>query len=109
MDKLSFPSRKGRPFLSEYFCISNQPNTPTGSQKNLHEKRLVETSFCSSHHRLQIITGQPINLQVIPNPLTKVAFKEQMNPIFIASRRTDLNMLLFHYDNYCLWSYLQVV
>jgi hypothetical protein len=31
-------------------------------------------------------------LQVIPNPLTKVAFKEEMNPIFIASSRTELAM-----------------
>jgi hypothetical protein len=76
MDKLSFPPRKGGLLLSEIFCIPNQPNTPTSSQKNLHEKRLVKTSFCSSHHSLHIITDWPINLQISPNPLTKDAFKK---------------------------------
>jgi hypothetical protein len=56
------------------------------------KKRLVKTSFRSSHHSLHIITDWPINLQISPNPLTKDAFKKYMNPIFIAPRSTELTV-----------------
>ena len=54
MDKITFPLCKSGSLISEYFGISQQPNMPTGSNHNFHEKRMAETTPCSNHNSQRI-------------------------------------------------------
>jgi hypothetical protein len=78
MYKITFPPCKGRPFILKNAPIPLLPNMPTCRDHDFHEKRFGKTPPSLSNSRLQISTPGPINLKIIPYPMTEVTCKEEM-------------------------------
>jgi hypothetical protein len=48
------------------------------------------------HLPLQIITGYPINLKIVPNSNIEVAIKEQVDAILMSSQRIEITMIVLN-------------
>jgi hypothetical protein len=48
------------------------------------------------HLPLQIITGYPINLKIVPNSNTEVAIKEQVEAVLMSSQRIEITMIVLN-------------
>ena len=81
MDKVPSPSSKRRLLISEDLPIPLCPNIPSSSEDNLSEERMTEIPpNCLSHLICGLVRlNRPRNPKVIPNPLTKVASKEEIS------------------------------
>jgi hypothetical protein len=76
MNKITFPLSKSRDLIAKNLSIPKQPNVSAGQNHHFHEKRLSKTHPGSCHNVLQSHISSPINLQIGPNPSTKVALKK---------------------------------
>jgi hypothetical protein len=90
MDKASLPPCKGWLLPIKNPSISNDPNIPASKYNNFHEERMPRTPLSPIKYLLQVISyiSPPLDLQIIPYPTTKIAFKEQMSSILMGMQRT---------------------
>ena len=85
MNKIPLPGSEGRQLISENPPIPLCPNIPSSSENNLKEERVTKIlPNCLSH----IICGlvwldSPRNPKIVPNPLAKVASKEEVSLILM--------------------------
>jgi hypothetical protein len=93
MHKARLPTRKCGSDKFKDLTIALLTNILASKDDNFHKERLGKVSSCKISSFLNVIPMRPINLQIIPNTMAKVASEEKMHSIFMHPSRTKFTML----------------
>jgi hypothetical protein len=69
---------------------------PTSCDHYLHEEWFVKTPSGCSNNGLKVITSFPSNLQIMPDAITDVTLKNQMQSSFMRMERAKKTSHLLH-------------
>ena len=94
MYKFTPPHAKRGPLWSEDLPIPSSPNAPGRSEHNLKEEWLLKILLGVQKAGGHILSAQPINLEITPDPLTEIAVEEEMEPILMQMGRTKYTKII---------------
>ena len=93
------PRDEGRSLISKDLPIPLCPDIPCSSKDHLCEERITKIPLSRKSHLICSLVwlNNPRNPKVVSNPLTEVASKEEMRPVFMRSTEAK-NTCVILYD-----------